>query len=1312
MKKPVLVLGGGIAGIQASLDLAEMGIPAFIVENSPSIGGRMAQLDKTFPTNDCSACILAPKVTSCYNHPLVKTMAYSELLEIKGEAPDFTAVVKKKARFIDEELCKACNACIRKCPVEKNSEFDMGMGSRRAVYKPYAQAIPNKVVIDKKGTSPCKYKCPAHMDAHGYVALIGKGRYEEALEVVRRTTPFAGVLGRICSHPCEGGCSRKYIDSAVSLATLKRFIADYEVEQGKAPKIKINGKAKSERVAVIGSGPAGLNCAYQLALEGYKVTIFEAQSEPGGMVRTEVPEEKLEKTVFDREIQIIKDMGVEIICNTAVGKDTSIDDLREKGYDAFYIAIGAHKAINPGVTAKGEGMETNIQGVFMDNVINPDERSMILAIARGNMAAKGIRNYLEGTNLPVKPFLLPETTIEQIDFSGITPDNNAPLVNREKGLTKEEATREALRCINCSVCCECKVCEKVCTVKAIKHEQQDEIVEIEVSSVIFANGYDPASEMPDGYGYGKYKDVVTSLEYERILSASGPYEGHIKRPSDGRTPERIAFIQCVGSRDDKCGKGYCSSVCCMYAVKEAIITKEHLSSVKDIDIFYMDMRAYGKDFDKYVDSAKNKYGVGFIRSRVSDVIRNDVTGNLMVKCCDENGTITSNEYDMVVLSVGLSTNKQAQHLFRKTGVKTDKYGFLWLKEMDAPETSRKGILACGAASGPKDIPETVVEASAAASEAAKIAGKTMVEFDDYSNFFKVEEKSVIRDVSREPVRVGVFVCHCGVNIAGFLDVKEVVKYAKTLPQVEYAGDYMYSCSVDTQKTIADRIKKLNLNRVVIAACTPRTHEPLFQDVLTKAGINPYLVTMANIRDQCSWVHMDNWEDATQKAKDLVRMQVGKIIHAKQLTKQQVGVTKSALVIGGGVSGMTSALEIADMGYKVYLVEKTEKLGGNALHINSTFTGRPAEHYIEAMINRVNNNSLIEVYTDTEIKSVSGYVGKFLTILERMGQEIKINHGVAIIAIGARESKPSEYLYGVDSRVVTGMELEETLKDNRVDLKSRKNIFIIQCVGSRCDEKPYCSRVCCNQAIKNSLLLKEINPEMNITILYRDIRSYGLNEDNYRRARRAGVQFIRYEETQKPQVSRSEGEISLKFYEPLLDEYVTDKADMVILSSAIEAVGEDNKKIAQLFKVPMNQEGFFLEAHAKLRPVDFATEGVYLCGLAHTPKNMKESIIQGKAAAARAATVISKDMLETEGTIAEVTETLCSGCGTCEQVCPYKAIEVEEIQKRNETVKKAKVNPVLCKGCGTCSAACRCGAIDVNGFSDRQVINEIEYLLRM
>ena len=1482
MKKPVLVLGGGIAGIQTSLNLAEMGIPVFLVEESPSIGGRMAQLDKTFPTNDCSACILAPKVTECFNHPLVKTLTWSELVKLEGDAPDLNAVIRKKARYIDEEKCNGCNDCTKKCPIEVKSEFDMSVGTRKAIYKPFAQAVPNKVVIDKKGTSPCKYECPAHIHAHGYVALAGQGRFEEGLALVREKTPFVGVLGRVCLHPCETECSRKYVDESVPIASIKRYLADHEIKMGIEPEIKINEEKKEDRIAIIGAGPAGLNCAYQLAKEGYKVTVFESLPKAGGMLRYGIPDYRLDKSILDREIKIVEDMGVEIRTNVYLGKDITIDSLKNEGYKSVYVAIGAHKDLKlgiPGEDVKGvissveflrevnlgnkvnigkkvlvigggdvamdaartavrlgcdvtivyrrsrEQMPANIwevehaeeEGVKFNLLSSPVEvvsedgkltslrciknelgdldksgrrrpcpipdsdfdidadtiiiaigqkvddthitevkqicfdrwgtiecnddntttehdgifsggdcvtgpATMIDAIAAGNKAAIAIQNYIEGTDKQLEPKLLSKTNIEDIDLQVNNKSGRykMPMIDLDRrintfqevemGLTEEEILVEANRCVDCSICSECMVCESVCQAEALYHMQEDEILNLNVGAIIVAAGFDTSKEIPQHFGYNTSKDIVTSMEYERILSASGPFEGHVQRPSDGKSPKKIAFIQCAGSRDKKCDIEYCSAVCCMYAVKEAMITKEHLPSVEDIDIYYMDIRAYGKDFDKYIESAKNKYGINFIKSRISEVEKIDENDLLQIKYTSMFGEAVTNDYDMVVLSVGLDARGKASELLKQIEVKTDKYGFCWTNEFDPTASSREGIFTCGVISGPKDIPETVIESSAAAAAASQMVNQTEIDASTYNNYFVEEEDPEFRDVSNEPIRMGVFVCHCGVNIGGYLSVDQVVEYAKELPYVVYADQNLYTCSVDAQKTITEKIEDYKLNRVVVASCTPRTHEPLFQNVLKRAGLNPYLFSMANIRDQCSWVHMERYDDATTKAKDLVQMAISKGVYAKQLDRQKISVTKEALIIGGGMSGLSAALDIAGMGFKVHVVEKTSELGGKANNIFKSSKGRLFSHYINEYIEKAIEDDLIDIHLNSTVKDVDGYVGKFETNVSTPKGEITLKHGVIIVATGADEYIPTEYLYGKNEKVITQTELEGKLINNELLDESLNDIVMIQCVGSRIDERQYCSRVCCNQAIKNAILIKEKDPEKNITILYRDIRSYGFSEIEYKKARQMGIEFLRYNIDSYPEVNDTK-DLIVKVYDEILNDTVEIKADLLVLASAIIPNVEDNRNLAQMLKVPTNEDGFFLEAHVKLRPVDFATEGIYVCGLAHSPKTLKESIVQGRAAAARAVTVISKDTLEAEGTIAKVDETLCEACGECEKVCAYKAISIEEKENRGRKYKVSTVNAALCKGCGTCASTCRCGAIDVKGFLDVQVLSEIGSLLR-
>jgi heterodisulfide reductase subunit A-like polyferredoxin len=1479
-----MVLGGGIAGIQASTDLADMGIPVFLVESGPSIGGRMAQLDKTFPTNDCSACILAPKVTGCFNHPLVKTLTMSDLVSLEGDAPNFRATVRRRPRYVDEESCKGCDDCVKVCPIKVKSEFDTGMGTRAAIYKPFAQAVPNKAVIDKKGTSPCKFNCPASLDAHSYVALIAEGRYGDALKVVRRTTPFAGVLGRICFHPCESACTRQYVESPVSIASLKRFIADHEVKTGGIPAFASLETRKDAKIAIVGAGPAGLNCAYRLALKGYRPVVFESRGEPGGMLLYGIPDYRLDKSVLRREIKMITDLGVEIKTCLALGRDFTVSSLKADGYRAIFVAIGAqadmkmgvpgeeHERVISGVdflrrvnegerpdlgrrvavvgggnvamdaaracvrlgcgvtvayrrtkaempanewellhameegvkiaelvspkeaairsgaleglvcvrnelgdrdasgrrmpvpvegsdflmeadtiitaigqrvdreaASKGElisfgrsgviktdpSLSTGIDGVFAGGDAVRGPATAIDAIADGNAAAVAITNYLEGKNESVRPSVLPQTPLESIDTKSkrYSPRSPMPMIDMklrvstfneaEAGYGEAAALAEARRCVDCSVCSECGMCEEACQSNAVRHGERGDTYGIDVSAVVLAAGYETSAEIPPELGYGRYADVVTSLEYERILSASGPYEGHVRRPSDGKPPRRVAFIQCVGSRDVQCGAPYCSAVCCMYAAKEAVITKEHLSGVTAIDIYYMDMRAHGKDFDRYIDTAKNKYGVNFIRSRAGGVARDGVTGELILTACSEQSErgVSAARYDLVVLSVGMKPSPGARALYGRLGVKTDINGFVHADDFTSPATSRRGVLVCGAAAGPKDIPETVVEASAAAAGAAKFARLSEIDlYRDYAEFFTETTPPAERDVSKEPVRIGVFVCHCGVNIGGYVSVSEVVEHARTLPFVVFAGESLFTCSVDAQKAIADRIREYALNRVVVASCTPRTHEPLFRNVLTSAGLNPYLFTMANIRDQCSWVHMDDRASATEKAKQLLAMAVGKAVGARQLSRKKIPVDHAALVIGGGMAGLACARELSEMGYRAHVVERAGELGGHARFLAGDSAGRPLRPRVEDVVRSAEDDPNIEVHVSSIISALEGYVGNFRTTVETGRGSVEVTHGVVVVAVGAGETVPEGYGFGANKSVMTHMDMERMLANSSLPGGAR-DIVMIQCAGSRGEKRPYCSRVCCAQALRNAIRVREERPEATVSILYREMRSYGTNEDLYARARAAGVQFIRFADGTLPNVEERGGRAEVTVDDPILARAVTLEADIVSLAAAMEPDAAENFRLAQMLKTPLNQDGFFMEAHAKLRPVDFATEGVYLAGLAHSPKNTRECMVQGRAAAARAATVLSRDYLETEGAIARVDANLCAACGACESVCAYKAVNIEETVIRGRAVKKAAVNEVLCKGCGTCSAVCRCGAIDINGFSDAQVINELEYLLR-
>ncbi len=847
---------------------------------------------------------------------------------------------------------------------------------------------------------------------------------------------------------------------------------------------------------------------------------------------------------------------------------------------------------------------------------------------------------------------------------------------------------------------ECGVCKEFCEADAIDYEQKEKKDELNVGAVILSPGFDIFdAKNKEEYGYGVYPNVVTSLEFERILSSTGPYLGKVLRPSDETKPKRIGFIQCVGSRD--VDRDYCSSVCCMYATKEAIIAKEHAGEDLECDIFFMDMRAFGKGFDAYYQRAKD-LGVDYIRCRPASIKEISQTKNLIIEYLTEDDKKVSREYDLVILSVGIIPPKSVNEISEKFGIELNEYNFCKTDPFRPVESGREGVYVSGPFTEPKDIPETIMQASGASSKVLSLLK------DVKGSLIIPKEYPPEIDVEGQEPRIGVFVCHCGTNIGGVVNVPGVVEYAKTLPNVVFADDNLFTCSNDTQEIIKEKIKEHNLNRVIVASCTPRTHEPLFRQTIREAGLNPYLFEMANIRDQCSWIHMHEPEKATEKSKDLVRMTVAKSRLLEPLQKMLVPVIKSALVIGGGLSGMTSAVELAGQGYDVYLVEKEKELGGNLRHIHYLLTGESPQDELKKLIEKVKKTKKIHLYTEAKIENIEGSVGNFKTTISIKGKSIELDHGVVIVATGAQEYKPKEYLYSQHEGVITQLELEERLSTNSKWLETDKNhqpknIVMIQCVGSRDEERPYCSRVCCSEAVKNALKIKELFPETNIYILFRDVRTYGFSESYYTKARQKGVIFMRYDEDRKPEVTQNGNGLHVKNFDLSLKTTIEIPADLVVLSAGIVA-DESNEEISKLLKVPLNTDRFFLEAHMKLRPVDFSTDGVFLAGLAHSPKMISESIAQAQAAACRAAAIISKDEYETEATISSVIEEICSGCGTCVEVCEFNALELVEILE-GETV--CKVNQALCKGCGCCAAACPSGAIEQNGFRRDQILSAVD-----
>jgi heterodisulfide reductase subunit A2 len=844
----------------------------------------------------------------------------------------------------------------------------------------------------------------------------------------------------------------------------------------------------------------------------------------------------------------------------------------------------------------------------------------------------------------------------------------------------------------------CGFCKKVCPADAVDFDQKEEKLKISVGSVVMAPGFsafDPKEF--DNYNYTQYDNVITSLEMERILSATGPFQGHLVRPSDKKEPKKIAWLQCIGSRDNnRCDNGYCSSVCCMYAVKEAVMAKDHAEGELDTAIFFMDMRTYGKDFESYYDRAREEKGVRFLRSRIHSITEDRETKELHLRYVDDAGLPLEETFDMVVLSVGMETPKELVELAGVIDIELNDDKFAKTSSFAPVKTSREGIYVCGAFQEPKDIPYSVMEASAAACWAQADLAK--------SRGALTQEKTYPeqRNISEEEVKVGVFVCNCGTNIGAYVDVPGVAEMAKALPGVTYVEENLFTCSQDSQDKIKETIKKEGLNRIVVAACTPRTHEELFQETLQDAGLNKYLFEMANIRNQCSWVHSDDKEKATEKAKDLVRMSVARSRLIKSLDQPTISVDHSALVVGGGVAGMTAALGLADQGFPVHLLEQGKELGGNAKGLLATWQGDSIPENLEQMIAKVEGHELIDVHAETTIKDSAGFIGNFKTTVTSNGRDKQLEHGAVIMATGATEYSPTEYLYGTDDRVMTHLGMDRAISENDPRVAEANSVVFIQCVGSREEERPYCSKVCCTHSVKGAIGFKERNPETNVFILYRDIRTYGRREMLYKKARELGVIFVRYEKDHKPAVRVEDGDMWVTVKDHIMLSDIDIHADLIVLAAAI--VPRENETLAQMFKLSCSSDNFFNEAHAKLRPVEFATAGVFLAGMAHYPKPIEESIAQAAAAASRAAVTLSQDKITAEGVVSNVQEFMCRACGECEKACPFNAIAVGE---NEEKILTATVQEALCKGCGMCAVACPTGAVSVHHFDDEVVLTMVE-----
>ncbi|OEU46633.1 MAG: fumarate reductase [Desulfobulbaceae bacterium S3730MH12] len=842
---------------------------------------------------------------------------------------------------------------------------------------------------------------------------------------------------------------------------------------------------------------------------------------------------------------------------------------------------------------------------------------------------------------------------------------------------------------------------KSCPAGAINPDDLGSSGEISCGAIVMSPGaslFDPSGI--DYLGYSEHPDVVTSLEYERILSASGPTSGQLLRPSNGEKPKKIAWIQCIGSRGLQKGAApYCSGACCMFALKEAMVTKERFQEDIETTIFYMDMRTFGKDYELYYQRAKDDFGIRFIHSRPHSVLRQPGAEKLeMSYTTDESSKLITEEYDMVVLSTGFRVGDDVRDLALKLDIELNESNFPVHSGLNQIATSRPGIYVAGTFQGPKDIPETMVQASAAACLAGKDIASPKKSPDDQP--LLPPEKHV---VGEEP-KVGVFICDCGENIGGVIDVEALVERVGKLPHVVVAQAEGHGCSRESMDHIRSTIKEMGINRVVIGGCSPRTHEAKFQDLIRQEGLNKYLLEMANIRDQVTWVHALQPEKAVKKAEELIRMAVGAVIKAQPLVEHSLPINKNVLVVGGGVTGMTSALELAEQGFKVYLAEKSPDLGGIARDLRKTLEGDDIQAFLGSLIEKTMANENIEVITGAIIVDHSGMPGMFTTGMQ-VGRQMfyrQIEHGVTILATGAMPNRPSEFMLDECKEVVTQIEIQTLIEDQPETVRQWENIVMIQCVGSRTKENPNCSRICCQNAIKNSLRILEINPDARIFVLYRDMRTYGFQEEYYQKAREKGVIFVRYHQDNPPQAISVDDKVEVTFTDIILGKEIVVTADCLCLSTGLVADQDSTEELAMTFKLPRTHDGFFLEDHVKLRPVDLPVPGFFVAGTAHSPKTISESLVQARAVASRAQTLLAKEHINLGATTAKVDSTRCASCLICVRACPF---DVPFINADGYS----EIDPAKCHGCGICATECPAKAIQLMQFEDDQILSKLEQL---
>lgn len=1016
-----LVVGGGIGGMRAALDLADAGLKVYLVEQTPCLGGRVAQLGYMFPQHDCVLCrgtadhgygCTRPSISPAYiqhnQHPNIEILTNTHIMEVEGEAGDFTVSLRQEPRYVDPLRCTSCGKCAEICPVELPNSYQFGMTNRKAAYKVAARAAPDAYLIDK-------------------------GPY------------------------CES----------------------------------------------------------------------------------------------------------------------------------------------------------------------------------------------------------------------------------------------------------CGKCVTACPTGAINLHEQPRLLTIEVGAIILALGFKVfESESLEELGYRRFPNVIPSMQYERLASRSGPTEGIITRLSDGKRPKSIAWLQCIGSRDQQ--NAFCSSICCMYATKEAILAKQRLGEEVDCSVFIMDERAFNKEYSAYFAKSRDQHGIAYNRCRISAIQEDPATHDLILHYAEPNGKLRQERFEMVVLATGLQPPESARQLADMLGIELNQHGFCYTDKFTPLQTSRPGVFVCGAFSSPKEIVETIIDASGAAAEVMRLLNSRLHTYP-YSKafpFLSTGDLPAERDVSGEKPRIGVFACTCGDTISEVIDVPNLVHAASHIPGVELAEMIDYACFPEAQESLKRRIQETGINRVVVAACSNRTHESLFERTIRQAGLNPYLLEVVNLREQCSAVHHNQIEIANRKAVEMVRVAVGRVALAQAVNKEKHHCLPTALVIGGGVSGMTTALAIADSGYDVHLVERSEMLGGNLRNLYYVAEGYNPQRLLRDLVNRVRAHQRIVIHTRSEVVGQSGHVGHFVTqISTRRNGHLdiaSIEHGVTIVATGAQEVRDHPLLEF--PLVITQQDLEEKIIHHPEEIAALKSVVMIQCV--RPEGAPdYCSRVCCTNTIKNAIRLKLFNPGCQVTVLYKNIVTYGFREEHYTEARRLGVVFIRYTDDRPPEVRLENNRLVVHVYDMALDRWVKIPTDLIPMSMSI-APSDGTPELGKMLHVPISSEGFFEEAQMKLRPMDFMRDGIFLAGMAHYPKFIEESISHALAAAGRAITLLSQDTLYLGGVIAQVDPEKCVGCLTCTRTCPFSIPQIITLEGRHGVGGlggAAFIDPALCQGCGTCTGECPANAIQLFNYTDEQMM---------